>query len=376
MVVASTQTHSTLDILMNTKHSDAVSNAPLARRYGPLSPYQGKAYSSEEMESALAKWAPYLIVERKRDLGEVVEATAQTLADGKVVAWFQGRSECGPRALGHRSLLADPRLTSMHAYLNGVKGREAFRPFAPSVLAEAVPDWFEVTRSGPSEGGAAVQSPYMSLTLPVLPSRRAQVPAICHIDGSARLQTVREEDDAWYYRLIRAFGLLTGVPMVLNTSFNTLRGEPIVETPVDALRSFLATSGGIELLAMGLFLVRRRPFPLDVAGIDPALCLVRKAEGVLLEEVVCDAETGVARSVRVARGSDDGTPQWVELGGGELDLVVWQLVDGLTPLADVVESVLEVLQEGAEDGDEAFEETDVVEGSLRRLYALQLVHFD
>jgi len=306
----------------------------------------------------------------------VVEATAQTLADGKVVAWFQGRSECGPRALGHRSLLADPRLTSMHAYLNGVKGREAFRPFAPSVLAEAVPDWFEVTRSGPSEGGAAVQSPYMSLTLPVLPSRRAQVPAICHIDGSARLQTVREEDDAWYYRLIRAFGLLTGVPMVLNTSFNTLRGEPIVETPVDALRSFLATSGGIELLAMGLFLVRRRPFPLDVAGIDPALCLVRKAEGVLLEEVVCDAETGVARSVRVARGSDDGTPQWVELGGGELDLVVWQLVDGLTPLADVVESVLEVLQEGAEDGDEAFEETDVVEGSLRRLYALQLVHFD
>lgn len=320
-------------------------------------------------------WAPYLIVKRKRDVAEVVEATAQLLADGKVVAWFQGRSECGPRALGHRSLLADPRPASIHAYLNGLKGREAFRPFAPSVLAEAVPDWFEVTRSSLSEGDTIIQSPYMSLTLPVLPSRRAQVPSICHVDGSARLQTVQEEDDAWYYRLIRAFSVLTGVPMVLNTSFNTLRGEPIVESPVDALRSFLATSGGIELLAMGSFLVRRRPFPLDVADKDPALCIVRKAEGVLLEEVVCDAETGVARSVRVARGSDDGTPQWVELGGGELDLVVWQLVDGLTPLSDVVEAVIEVLQEGVDDGEEGFEESDVV-FALRRLYALQLVSFD
>lgn len=361
-------------------HSDVVGNAPLARRYGPLSPYQGKAYSLEEMESdALATWAPFLTVERKQDVGEVVEATAQALADGKVAAWFQGRSECGPRALGHRSLLADPRKASTHAYLNGVKGREVFRPFAPSVLAEAVSDWFDVSRTGdtdsPFAGDAAIRSPYMSLTLPVLPSRRAQVPAICHVDGSARLQTVREEDDTWYYRLIRAFCARTGVPMVLNTSFNTLRGEPIVETPVDALRSFLATAGGIDLLAMGPFLVRRSLFPLDVAGLDPALCLVRKAEGVLLEEVVCDAETGVARSVRVARGSDDGTPQWVELGGGELDLVVWQLVDGLSPLADVVEAVLEVLQEGAEEDGESFEEADVV-AALRRLFALQLIYFD
>ncbi len=322
------------------------------------------------MESALSAWAPYLIVERKRDVGEVVEATAQTLADGKVVAWFQGRSECGPRALGHRSLLADPRSASMHAYLNRVKGREAFRPFAPSVLAETVPDWFEVTRSG-----TTIQSPYMSLTLPVLPSRRAQVPAICHVDGSARLQTVREDDDPWYYRLIHAFGILTGVPMVLNTSFNTLRGEPIVESPVDAVRSFLATNGGIELLTMGSFLIRRRPFPVDIENMDPALCIVRKADGVLLEEVVCDAETGISRSVRIARGSDDGTPQWIELVGGELDLVVWQLVDGLTPLADVVEAVRDVLQEGADDGDEGFDETDVV-AALRRLYALQLVFFN
>jgi hypothetical protein len=186
---------------------------------------------------------------------------------------------------------------------------------------------------------------------------------------------VREDDDPWYYRLIHAFGILTGVPMVLNTSFNTLRGEPIVESPVDAVRSFLATNGGIELLTMGSFLIRRRPFPVDIENMDPALCIVRKADGVLLEEVVCDAETGISRSVRIARGSDDGTPQWIELVGGELDLVVWQLVDGLTPLADVVEAVLDVLQEGADDGDEGFDETDVV-AALRRLYALQLVFFN
>jgi hypothetical protein len=221
----------------------------------------------------------------------------------------------------------------------------------------------------------------MSLTLPVLPARRAEVPAICHVDGSARLQTVREEDNPWYYRLIQAFQKLTGVPMVLNTSFNTLKGEPIVESPWDAVRSFLATAGGIDFLAMGPFVVRRRPFPLDVAeeaaaGIDPALCLVRKTEGVLLEEVVSDTETGIARSVRVARGSEDGSPQWVELAGGELDLVVWQLVDGLSPLADVVEAVLEVLQEDEDrEGEEGFEEEDVV-AALRRLYQLQLIHFE
>ncbi len=347
---------------------------PLSRRYAPpLSPYQGKAYSVTEMESeALAAWAPFISVERKKDVASVVDITARALAEGRVVAWFQGRSECGPRALGDRSLLADPRHPSMHAFLNGVKKREAFRPFAPSVLAEAVPNWFELGTT------TAVQSPYMSLTLPVLPARRAEVPAICHVDGSARLQTVREEDNPWYYRLIQAFQKLTGVPMVLNTSFNTLKGEPIVESPWDAVRSFLATAGGIDFLAMGPFVVRRRPFPLDpeATGVDPALCVVRKTEGVLLEEVVSDAESGIARSVRVARGSEDGTPQWVELAGGELDLVVWQLVDGLSPLADVVEAVLEALQEDEDrEDEEGFEEADVV-AALRRLYQLQLIYFE
>jgi len=347
-----------------------------ARRYRPLSPYQGKAYSEEDIEiGALATWSPFLHIERKRDMSTVVNATAHALADGKIVAWFQGRSECGPRALGHRSLLADPRNASMHAYMNKVKKREAFRPFAPSVLAEAVSDWFEVGFQGkagtlPEEDSS--KSPFMSCTLPVSVSRRNRVPAICHVDGTARLQTVRLDDDLWYYRLLKAFFELTGVPMLLNTSFNTLRAEPIVETPSDAIRSFLATEGAIDMLVMGCFLVKRRPFPLDASNVDYALCVVCKAEGVVLEEVICDAETGSAHSVRVARGSEDGTPQWIELEGGELDLVVWQFVDGFSPIADIMDSVLEHLQD--EENDTGFHEGDVV-ASFRRLYSLQLILF-
>lgn len=126
------------------------------------------------------------------------------------------------------------------------------------------------------------------------------------------------------------------------------------------------------MLVMGCFLVKRRPFPLDASNVDHALCVVCKAEGVVLEEVICDAETGSAHSVRVARGSEDGTPQWIELEGGELDLVVWQFVDGFSPIADIVDSVLEHLQD--EENDTDFHEGDVV-ASFRRLYSLQLILF-
>lgn len=357
---------------------------PLRRRYAPLSPYQGRGYSEAEVKAeALEPYGPFIAVERLPSKESVVEATVDALTRGEVVAWFQGRSECGPRALGDRSLLADPREAAVHPFLNRVKGREAFRPFAPSVLAEAARDWFEGAAGpeGPGGGGdgGGVDSPYMSLTLPVRPERRGEVPAICHVDGSARLQTVREQDNPWYYRLIQAFARRTGVPMVLNTSFN-IRGEPIVETPAGAVRSFLSTHGGVGLLVLGQFLVRRRPFPAGDAGgagsLDPALCVARRADGILLEEVVRDAGTGVARSVRVALSSEDGRPLWVDLAS-ELDLFVLSSVDGVTPLEDLVEEIVESLEEGGvlEDGEEDRVTPEEVTAAFKRLYDLRLTYF-
>jgi carbamoyltransferase len=367
----------------------------LRRRYAPLSPYQGRAYTDEEVQAeAVEPYGPFIAVERRPTMESVVEATVEALVQGEVVAWFQGRSECGPRALGDRSLLADPRVAAVRPFLNRVKGREAFRPFAPSVLADAAADWFEgaagaATPAAP-EGtggrgdfagvGRGVESPFMSLTLLVRPERRQEVPAICHVDGSARLQTVREEDNPWYHRLLQAFARRTGVPMVLNTSFN-IRGEPIVETPAGAVRSFLSTHGGVGLLVLGHYLVRRRAFPGTGGGgggLDPALCVARKADGILLEEVVRDAGNGVARSVRVALGSDDGRPLWVDLAS-ELDLFVLSSVDGVTPLEDLVEEVVEALEEedgaSGEEGDEEPVTPEEVTASLRRLFEQQLVYF-
>lgn len=377
-----------------TQEAAVAQHPPLRRRYAPLSPYQGRAYTEGEVQKeALGPFAPFVVVERPEAMDAVVEAAVDALTQGEVVAWFQGRSECGPRALGDRSLLADPRAAAVHPFLNRVKHREAFRPFAPSVLAEAAPEWFEGAAApcGP-EGAAAgedgVDSPYMSLTLPVRPARRAAVPAICHVDGSARLQTVREQDNPLYHRLIKAFARRTGVGMVLNTSFNTLPGEPIVETPASAVRSFLATDGGVGLLVLGPFLVRRRPFPTADEGgagsLDPALCVVHRAEGIRLEEVVRDADSGAARSVRVALGSADGTPLWVELAS-ELDLFVLSSVDGITPLEDLVEELVEALEEegdyddgvvgrDADGGDGPVTPAEVT-ASLRRLYDQQLVYF-
>ncbi|MBI1203292.1 MAG: carbamoyltransferase [Rhodopseudomonas sp.] len=155
---------------------------------------------------------------------------AQAIADGKVIGWFQGRAEWGPRALGHRSILADPRRADMKAILNDkIKRRESFRPFAPSVLQEAVGDWFE--------DDAPV--PFMSQVLPVRPDKRAFIPAVCHVDGTGRPQTVSARANPRFHRLIAAFRDLTGVPMLLNTSFN--ENEPIVNTPGEALDCFLRT---------------------------------------------------------------------------------------------------------------------------------------
>jgi carbamoyltransferase len=179
--------------------------------------------------------------------------TAQQIADGRVVGWYQGRMEWGARALGDRSIVADPRRADMREIINTrIKFRERFRPFAPSVAEEALDDWFV----------GAVPDPFMLQVYPVRPDKRAIVPAITHVDGSGRLQTVSARTNARYYRLIEAFGRLSGVPMLLNTSFN--ENEPIVLTPAQALDCFLRTS--MDVLVIGSHVLDRPRVP--VAAID------------------------------------------------------------------------------------------------------------
>ena len=171
--------------------------------------------------------------------------TAAAIAEGKVVGWFQGRMEWGPRALGNRSIVCDPRRADMKDILNlKIKRRESFRPFAPSILREAVPEWFEVNDD----------VPFMMQVYPIREARRAQIPAVTHVDGSGRLQTVTRAGNARYYALIEAFRALTSVPMVLNTSFN--ENEPVVCKPQEALDCFLRTK--MDLLVMGDWVVERK----------------------------------------------------------------------------------------------------------------------
>lgn len=183
--------------------------------------YSCRTYD-KQIPDALEQYAASIVVEQREDY----EATAaQMIADGEVIGWFQGASEIGPRALGNRSILADPRRTQMKDYLNlTIKQREGFRPFAPSILREHSMEWFGIE-----------ESPFM---LRVAPVRKQTVPAITHVDGTTRFQTVDAADNPAYHRLISRFHEVTGVPMVLNTSFNG-KAEPIVETPVDAIECML-----------------------------------------------------------------------------------------------------------------------------------------
>jgi carbamoyltransferase len=179
--------------------------------------------------------------------------TAQQIADGRVVGWYQGRMEWGARALGDRSIVADPRRADMREIINTrIKFRERFRPFAPSVAEEALDDWFV----------GAVPDPFMLQVYPVRPDKRTTVPAITHVDGSGRLQTVSARTNPRYYSLIKAFGRLSGVPMLLNTSFN--ENEPIVLTPAQALDCFLRTN--MDVLVIGSHVLERPRVP--VAAID------------------------------------------------------------------------------------------------------------
>jgi carbamoyltransferase len=212
--------------------------------------YLGRAAKSGEIETLLAEPE---VKQALADAGcqqvtladdELCGQVAQAIAAGEVVGWFEGRMEWGPRALGHRSILGDPRRADMKDILNlKIKRRESFRPFAPSVLREAVADWFEL------DGDV----PFMMQVYPIRAEKRTLIPAVTHVDGTGRLQTVTAKDNHRYYNLIHSFKELTGVPMVLNTSFN--ENEPIVASPRQALQCFLRTR--MDVLVLDQILIRR-----------------------------------------------------------------------------------------------------------------------
>ncbi len=203
--------------------------------------YTGPEFSDEEIRAALEEAG--LQAERLDD-DELFATVAERIAEGDVVGWFQGRMEFGPRALGHRSIVADPRRGDMKDVLNArIKHREPFRPFAPSILAERCGEWYEQD----------YPSPFMVLVYKTAADKRGTIPAVNHVDDSGRVQTVEQRIEPRYHRLISEFESLTGVPVVLNTSFN--ENEPIVMTPRDAIETFLQTK--MDVLALGNHVVRR-----------------------------------------------------------------------------------------------------------------------
>jgi len=267
------------------------------------------------------------------------------------VAWFHGRSEAGPRALGSRSIIADPRKIGMKSFINEhVKNREPFRPFAPSVLEEHASDWFESVSTN-QVGGA---SPYMSLTTKVLPEKQTEIPAVTHIDGTSRLQTVSSVLSPRYHKLISTFYNFTGMPMVLNTSFNTLKGEPIVETPSDAIKSFLYSMGSIEMLVLGDFVIRRKEASVpNLLGKKTADGLVTepacpKTMGPFIYESTCQYDDeyqggeGIpplkirVRMPNRPMHNDDENDGWFELLD-ELEAEMLGLCDGMTTFQDMLE---------------------------------------
>ena len=202
--------------------------------------YWGPEYRDDEIEKFL-QWTkvPY------RKLKNVAKEAAALLADDKIIGWFQGRMEFGPRALGSRSILASPINPDMQAKLNDIKDREDFRPVAPVIREEDAPDWFE----------HAHYSPFMLFVYNVMPGKGDKIPAVRHVDGTARIQTVNEQQHPLYYKLLTEFKTLTGVPVLVNTSFNT-RGEPIVCTPRDAIECFWTSP--FDALVIGSFLLEKK----------------------------------------------------------------------------------------------------------------------
>ena len=244
-------------------------NKPLAEKTGrdlQKGSYFGTIYNDEEIEEFLKK---YNLPSHKLNSEQLVEKVSDLIAQDKVIGWFQGRMEFGPRALGARSIIGDARSPEMQKKMNlKIKFRESFRPFAPTVLAEKVSEWFELDR----------ESPYMLLVADIKKEKqramnenekklwgidmlnvvRSEIPAVTHVDYSARIQTVHKDDNPLYHRMIEKFYENTGCPVIVNTSFN-VRGEPIVESPLDAYKCFMRTE--MDVLALGNFLLYKEDQP-------------------------------------------------------------------------------------------------------------------
>ena len=220
---------------------DAQERGANERRYRMDHAFLGPAYGDAEIEQFL-QWSklPY------RRLDNVAEELADILAQDKIIGWFQGRMEFGPRALGARSILASPIHPGMQARLNDIKDREDFRPVAPVVLEEEAANWFA--------GAGESPSPFMLFVFDVLPDKVDRIPAVRHVDGTARIQTINRQQHPLYYDLLKAFQARTGVPVLVNTSFNT-RGEPIVCSPRDAVECFWTSP--LDALAIGPFLLEK-----------------------------------------------------------------------------------------------------------------------
>ena len=210
--------------------------------------YWGRSYGASEITTFLqSNKIPYHLIEKE---DQMLDQVVERLMGGKVIGWYQGRFEWGPRALGHRSIIADPRNPDMKDIVNSkIKFREPYRPFAPSVLAECAEKYFELPRAT-----SHYPARYMLYVVPVKPEAQSTLPAITHVDGTGRLQTVFKDQSPRYYRLIERFGQATGVPVILNTSFN-LRGEPIVTTPANAFNTFIKSE--MDTLVLDNYLIEK-----------------------------------------------------------------------------------------------------------------------
>ncbi len=287
-----------------------------------------------DIEAELRLWQGFLDVERAPD---VCAAAADLLARQQVLGWVQGRSEFGPRALGNRSIVADPRPASNKDLINAmVKKREAFRPFAPSVLEERAHEIFELP-------AGVDQLPFMVFTVGVREEQRAILGAVTHVDGSARIQTVSRRSNERYWRLIDEFGRRTGVPVVLNTSFNN-NAEPIVDSVRDAVVCFLSTQ--LDALVVGDFVIRKRQVStLDYARLVPSLPLHVAVE----ERRTYAPESGWTSRCRIASTSPGGRSQAISQ---PLCRLLAQ-IDGRSTLA----SLLATAEPGLARGEELIQET-------------------
>ncbi|MEV7046527.1 carbamoyltransferase C-terminal domain-containing protein [Amycolatopsis sp. NPDC051061] len=278
-----------------------------------LGPDLGKP---DEIVARLAQWSPMVEV---TPLADAVETAAGLLADGEVLGWAHGRSEFGPRALGHRSIIADARPAENQTRINAmVKKRESFRPFAPVVTAEAAADWFDLS-------GAFGHHEFMSFVVPVRPDKRAELGAVTHVDGTARVQLVTPESGERFHRLVSRFGELTGTPVLLNTSFNN-NAEPIVQSLDDVVVSFLTTD--LDGLVVEDHLVRAKKQP-DIGALVPQL---RTATRLTRRVAPASGSTAAAEPVyQIALDYDHGPVTTIAAAAYE----VLCRVDGSTTLGEL-----------------------------------------